>query len=373
MNFPMRVLHVIPGISRDSGGPSRSVQGLVAGLNELCCDASLLSLVPGEKPWVSGVTSFFNGIGIEQVISTKRPDIVHLHGIWDLRLHSCAVACRKNNIPYVIAPRGMLEPWSLKQKWLKKRIARFLYQDFDLKCAAALHATAESEAAHFKDLGFINRCVVSANAVNVPNRKLIHVNKKRSEYRRVLLVSRMHPKKGVMELVECWNVLRPAGWVCELVYTRNGHFEREYEMQVKKRVGQLGLSKSFIFTGPLDDEEKWKAYERGDIFVLPSYSENFGIVVAEALYAGLPVLTTKGTPWGNLESECCGRWVDVGGNQLLNALREMLILSEQQRSEMGMRGRMLVERKYTWRAVARTMMEGYQSIMKSGEGGQDCG
>ena len=376
----MKVLHVIPGLSRESGGPSRSVQGLVAGLHATGIETWLMALVKGEEPWVNGVTHFINGEAFEAVVERIRPDIVHLHCIWSLALHRCAVICRKKNIPYVIAPRGMLEPWSLRQKWLKKRVARFLYQDRDLKCAAALHATAESEAEQFRRLGFKNQVIVSPNGVNVPrsvvSRQSLVVSGER--LRRILFVSRMHPKKGVMELVEAWNklvvsgqLLVASGWVCELVYTVSGDLEREYEAKVKARVKELGLEDRVVFTGALNDDEKWAAYARADVFVLPTYSENFGIVVAEALWAGVPVITTKGTPWGELETAKCGKWIDMpseGSNPsawpaLVAALREMMSLSDDERRQMGANGRRLVEEKYTWGAVVKEMVKGYESVV----------
>ena len=164
----MKILHVITSISKNSGGPARSVQGLVARLNASGVDTWLLTLRHGDEPWIDGVRHFVNGRPIENVLLKVKPDIVHLHGLWCLELHRCAMICRRWSIPYVIAPRGMLEPWSLQQKWLKKRIARWLYQDRDLKCAAALHATAESEAEQFRRLGFKNSIIVSPNGVNVP-------------------------------------------------------------------------------------------------------------------------------------------------------------------------------------------------------------
>ena len=265
----MIVLHVIPGLSRESGGPSRSVQGLVAGLNAAGIETWLMALVKGEEPWVDGVTHFINGEPFEAVVERIRPDIVHLHCIWSPALHRCAVICRRQGIPYVIAPRGMLEPWSLRQKWLKKRVARFLYQDRDLKCAAALHATAKSEAEQFRRLGFKNPVIVSPNGVNVP--KNFEPRNTRNTRKRVLFVSRMHPKKGVLELVEAWGKLVKVkvrgegeeGWVCELVYTVSGEFEREYEAKVKAKVKELGLEEQFIFTGALNDDEKWKAMTSG--------------------------------------------------------------------------------------------------------------
>ena len=372
----MTVLHVILSISRASGGPSRSVQGLVAGLNRAGVEAWLLALRTGNAPWVDGVEHFVNGESFEDVVLQVKPQIVHLHGLWSQALHRCAVICLRWHIPYVIAPRGMLEPWSLKQKWFKKRIARWLYQDWDLKCAAALHATAESEAEQFRKLGFRNPIIVSPNGVNVP--KKFEPRNTQNTRKRVLFVSRMHQKKGVLELVEAFSrlvvsrqSLVVSGWCCELVYTVSGELEREYEAKVKARVKELGLEGQFIFTGALNDDEKWEAYARADLFVLPTYSENFGIVVAEALWAGVPVITTKGTPWTELEERECGKWIDLpeeGSNPsdwpaLQAALTAALEMSDSERREMGVRGRKLVEERYTWDAVVNKMVAGYENIM----------
>ncbi len=384
----------MPGLSRESGGPSRSVQGLVAGLNAAGVKTWLMTLNKGDEPWINGVTHFINGESFEAVVERIRPDIVHLHCIWSPALHRCAAICRRRRIPYVIAPRGMLEPWSLEQKWLKKKIARLLYQDHDLKCAAALHATAASEAEQFRRLGFKNLVIVSPNGVNVPKEWGTGNGGRGTDegIRRVLFVSRMHPKKGVIELVEAWGRLvdsrrnrrlsvardssEPSraqasaeslvvsGWECELVYTVSGETEREYEAKVKAKVKELGLEDQFIFTGALNDEKKWQAYARADIFVLPTYSENFGIVVAEALWAGVPVITTKGTPWQELNERGCGWWVDVSVESLTVALKEAMSLDDVQRREMGARGRALVEEKYTWNAVVKAMVKGYEAILK---------
>ena len=371
----MRVLQIIDQISRDAGGPSRSVQGLVAGLNAAGVETWLLTLNHGDEPWIDGVTRFENGGVFEEVVQRVEPDVVHLHGIWSMALHRCAVVCRRLSIPHVIAPRGMLEPWSLRQKWLKKWIARWLYQDRDLKCAAALHATAESEAEQFRKLGFKNPVIVSPNGVNVPGK--FEPRNTQNTRKRVLFVSRMHPKKGVMEFVEAWRQVVSGGveewrsWNVELVYTVSGELEKEYEAKVKARVKELGLDDQFIFTGALNDEEKWNAYARADLFVLPTYSENFGIVVAEALWAGVPVITTKGTPWKELEDRKCGKWIDLpeeGSNPsdwlaLVSALKVMMSMSDDGRREMGERGRRLVEEKYTWDAVVKAMVKGYEEVL----------
>lgn len=361
----MKVLHVISGISRQSGGPSRSSQGLVAGLNAAGVETYLVALRPGDKPWIEGVDRFEAIDGTDrmpELLSQIKPDIVHIHGIWSLQLHAVAQICRRWNVPYVIAPRGMLEPWSLKQKWLKKRIARFVYQDGDLKHAAALHATAESEAEQFRALGFTNPIIISPNGVNLPKVLPPKTVGREPRARRALFVSRMHPKKGVLELVDAWAKVKPADWCCELVYTVGSGEERAYEQKIRQRVSELGLADQFIFTGKLDDDKKWEAYVRADLFVLPTYSENFGIVVPEALYAGVPVITTKGTPWQDLVYYHCGWWIDLPPTEsLVVALREAISSSELR--VRGENGRRLVNEKYTWDAVCKPMVAGYEAIL----------
>lgn len=390
----MKVLHVISGISRKAGGPSRSSQGLVAALSKAGIDAWIYPF-DGAEPWISRARKFTQTLSTQTL---KHFDVVHIHGIWDTRLHKVAVMCRKAGVLYVIAPRGMLEPWSLKQKWLKKRIARFLYQDRDLKLAAALHATAESEAEQFRRLGFGTKIIISPNGVNVPDCALStkHQALGTDKKRRALFVSRMHPKKGVLELVESWARVKPKSWQCELVYTMNSDEERAYEQKVKDRILALGMSYQdkdgtihcststshfdFLLTGSLDDEKKWEAYGRAELFVLPTYSENFGIVVAEALWAGVPVITTKGTPWGELEECKCGWWIDlpekmveVKGQGLRwtaldFVLREAFEHSDNSNTrtilqEMGRRGHELVENRYTWSAVCDKMVRGYEEVL----------
>lgn len=375
----MKVLHIVSSISRTGGGPSRSVQGLVAGLQAEGVEAYLLAIKPLGEPWVDGV-KYFRCIGkmkwfgvqkdIECAIDEIKPDLIHIHSIWQLMLHFGAAAARKKGVPYIIAPRGTLEKWSLNQKWLKKKIALLTYQGYDLRHAAALHVTADSEEVQCNNLGFHQYKIKSTNGVNLP-KELPIKQKKQGGPRRALFLSRMHKKKGVMELVEAWAKVRSwfraqgleFNWICELVYTKSGSEELAYEAKVKARVEELGLSDQFIFTGPLDDDKKWEAYARADLFVLPTYSENFGIVVAEALWAGVPVVTTKGTPWSDLVSNNCGWWIDTGVESLTSTLQQCLVLSAECLEKMGKNGHNLVERKYTWKAVVGAMKHGYEQLL----------
>ncbi len=309
----------------------------------------------------------------------------------------------------------MLEPWSLKTKWLKKRIARFLYQDRDLKKAAALHATAESEAEQFRRLGFRQPIIISPNGVDIPGEMPPRAH--RADGRKtILFLSRVHPKKGLLELIEAWGKVKGGGagdrgretkqrQSAEAVGSNQGPRKQTNALMnsrtnelldwhveyagpdygghlhaVQKRIKELGVESDFTYLGDLNDLEKWSAYRRADIFVLPTYSENFGIVVAEALAAGVPVITTRGAPWSELEgtygdtvaasrrvkAECgrCGWWIDIGVEPLAEALKEAMRLSDEERRTMGENGRRLVEAKYTWPAIAEQMKAAYEHVLQ---------
>lgn len=364
----MKVLHLISGIGRELGGPSRSVQGLVAALERTGVETWLMSMTPGDRPWMDGVRHFraasrhgYFAAAQEASLALReiRPDLVHLHGIWNLDLHAAARAARKLGVPYVIAPRGSLDAWSLRQKRLKKRLARFVYQDRDLHSAAALHATAAVEVEQFRALGFKNPIFLSPNAVNVPP-SLPPFSQRADGRRRLLFLSRIHIKKGLLNLIEAWGRLRPEGWCVEVVgFNEKGHWD-----DCLRRIRELGIEKDFLYTGPLADNDKWAAYRRADAFVLPTYTENFGIVIAEALYAGIPVLTTKGAPWEDLVTHDAGWWIEIGVEPLIDGLRAIFAADDATRRQMGERGHRLILERYSWAPIAERLRVDYTSLLK---------
>lgn len=121
------------------------------------------------------------------------------------------------------------------------------------------------------------------------------------------------------------------------------------------------------WVGEVDEMAKWDLYGSADLFVLPTFSENFGIVVAEALASGVPVVTTTAAPWGALAEHRCGWWVDVGVEPLAEALREATALSDAARHTMGRRGRALVEERYSWAHVAEQMRTAYGWVTGNGD------
>ena len=367
----MKVLHVIPSISESTGGPARSSQGLVAALERSRIETWLVVFNKRDTPWIDGIQRFKrveqNGYQrrkkeFEQIVDEINPCVIYIHCIWDTASHIASVTARKKKIPYMIAPRGMLESWSLNQKKWKKKLAMFFYQRSDLRQAACLHATAQSEAEQFKRLGFMQKTIILPNGLTRPKTtplRFFHPEGKKI----ILFLSRIHPKKGLLMLVEAVAELKKTslfnGWHVEYAGPDCGHHHEE----VQNCIEFHKLYNEFTYLGSLDDTRKWEAYSRADLFVLPTYSENFGIVIVEALYAGCPVITTQGTPWQELETHQCGKWIDMGVQPLVEALREMMALTDEERFQMGQNGRTLVEQKYTWEGAAKKMRIAYEEII----------
>ena len=176
-------------------------------------------------------------------------------------------------------------------------------------------------------------------------------------------MSRINPKKGLPMLLDAWAKVAPADW--RLVIA--GNDDSNHLSVVERKIRELRLADKVSVAGPLFGEAQETAYRNADLFVLPSYSENFGIVVAEALGYGIPVLTTTGCPWQELQKHNCGWWVEPSPAGIEAGLSEALCIKNEELSSMGVRGRKLVEEKYQWPGIAERMLVFYEWIRNGGK------
>lgn len=176
------------------------------------------------------------------------------------------------------------------------------------------------------------------------------------------MVLAFHVKKGINFLIESIALLKND--LKDYVINIAGEGDENYINELKQLTIQLGIANYIHFIGGVYGEQKWKLFKEADLFILPTHSENFGIVVAEALACGTPVITTQGTPWKELESNHCGWWTAIGTEATTKALKDFLQQTETQLEQMGRNGRKLVEEKYSSQKMAYDMVNLYRKILE---------
>lgn len=365
----MNILHVIKSIDLSYGGPSKSVIDL-SFYQSLSCNVKIVTYNSNNpikrndykgKLEIEFLNSFHDLTKIEKEIKNGKFDIVHYHGIWDFMIHHLSNYCCKKKVPFIISPRGMLEPWSLTQKKIKKRIALFFYQYQDLMKARCIHATSKMEAENIIKLGFNNPITIIPNGIDISEFQVANKSNKNNKST-ILFLSRLHPKKGIEFLIIAWSQLDKTlrqNWQVEIA----GNGDDSYIAFLQGLIFKKGLTSEISIIGEKFDNGKLAAYNRADLFVLPTYSENFGIVVAEALAYGVPVITTKGTPWEELNTHNAGWWIDLGAEPLAATLTKAVQLPRERLWQMGINGRKLVEEKYRIDIVAKQMIALYRWIL----------
>jgi glycosyltransferase involved in cell wall biosynthesis len=240
----------------------------------------------------------------------------------------------------------------------RKKLVWALAQRKALEAAACFHATSMSEAEDIWRAGLTAPVAVIPNGIDIPKVQAL------SGSRTILCLGRIHPKKGIDRLITAWAQLagRYPDWRLRIV----GPSEMGCIEDLQRQVHQLRAPR-VDFDGPLYGEDKLMAYRKAGLFVLPTLNENFGMVVAEALAVGVPVVSTKGAPWQGLVSERCGWWTDHGTAAMEAAIDKALQLSDVERAEMGARGRAWMARDFGWDGIAASMVDVYAWCLGQGD------
>ncbi|HNP84279.1 MAG TPA: glycosyltransferase [Nitrospira sp.] len=333
-------------------------------------ELSLPKRAGGIESATEALTSNLGQLGINVVRSSEesdlkpkwRPDCIHIHGIWSLNLAKRWLFWRTRNVPCVVTPHGMLQPWALTYKRFKKKVAWSLYQRHILNRVSALHTTSTCEASNLKRLGLTTRVETIPWGINIPECQASYQRPLIGKTPRVVLfVGRICPVKGLPMLVEAWGKLRPTGWKVRIV----GPDEAGHRVEVEALVRRANLETEFEFAGAMKGEKLRNAYLDADLFVLPSYSENFGMVVGEALGHACPVIASQGSPWSGLEAHGCGWWPQTSADDFANALRVATTMESAELKRMGQRGQQWIKNDFSWESSARQMVTLYRSLFES--------
>lgn len=368
----MKVLSFISSLDLSSGGPSRSVPMLAKGLAELGVDITLMTVksenmnthaLEGTSAKLKVLTPSFSKKEIANYLADERFDLIQIQSMWDLPYHKVMVEARKLSIPYIVTPRGMLEPWSLSQKKWKKKLAWWLYQRNDVQKSACVFTTAKMEADHVGELGITTSKAIIPNGIETdgyPCKSSVgHVKKQ------VLFLSRIHVKKGIELLFEAWKRIHTDYQDWQLLVIGNG--ETEYIHSLENRVESLGLKDSIKILPPVFGEAKIKVYQESALFCLPSFSENFGMVIAEAMSCGTPVITTTNCPWEILNETNTGWCIDLSVDNLEHALREAMWMDANALYDMGQKASKLIFDNFDYRSITRKTLRLYEWLLNGGE------
>lgn len=357
-------LHVVASTAVISGGEGLAALRYAEEVSSVSCMVTLLSQgMPrkvNEQSSTSGMFEQEFSVSRKNIFSDyrfiwrlcerKRFNLIHLHGMWSPFLAIAALIAYRRDIPLLISPHGCLEPWALRNKYYKKLLAMKVYQGAALRSASLLVATSDQELWNLRNLGYRQPIAVVPNGVDVG---MVTQREAQAEVKTFLFLSRVHPVKGLLDLVEAWALVRQPGWRIVIA----GGDEEGYRAKVEALIRQRGLESDFEFTGFVAGARKQACFAQANVFILPTYSENFGIAIAEALANELPVITTTGAPWSDLVQRRCGWWVEPGIPGISSALVEAMDCVPGELKQMGQRGRQLVLAKYSWGEIGITARE----------------
>jgi glycosyltransferase involved in cell wall biosynthesis len=370
----MRIIQTVASISEEATGPAYSVVRLCEYLIAEGEDTTLAVLdwtpMPSPPRFVKifslgagprrlgrspGMRRWFAEVGRSHSV-----DLIHNHGLWMMPNVYSGSAARRFNIPLVVSPRGALSDWAFYHGSSIKHLFWPLIQRPALAAVACFHATSESEYEAVRRRGFHEPVAVIPNGIDIP----ALVRKRSGACRTLLFLGRLHPSKGLDLLLPAWRAVQDRFPEWRLVIAGPDHGGHLGEMQ--QLAAELRLNR-IEFVGAMLGKDKWRAYQAADLFVLPSYSENFGMTVAEALASGVPAIVSKGAPWKGLTEKKAGWWIDIGVDPLVACLHEALTRTPDALATLGQNGRIWMQREFSWEGVGAMMTCTYQWLSKGGE------
>jgi glycosyltransferase involved in cell wall biosynthesis len=379
----IKVLHVISGIDPRGGGPAEALRGLATAQAAEGMNVRVLAtFAPGDDLGFAAVLQA-RGVTVRLIGPCRGPlcrhpdlataaaetvaaaDIVHVHALWEEIQHQAARAARLSGKPYLIRPCGMLDPWSLRQGRLKKSLYLFWRLRRHLLAAAALHFTSDAERQGTIPLRLNANAIVEPNGIAIAEYAELP---RRGPFRRrwnipaeqpvLLFLGRLHPKKGLDLLLPAFARLTD-----QTVLVVAGPGDEGYRRQLQAEATRLGIAPRVLFTGMLLGEDKLAAFADADLFVLPSYQENFGIAVAESMAAGLPVVISDQV---NIHAEVnaagAGGVVPTDVAALASELSQWVRDAERRRTA-GANARAFALARYDWSNIARRWIGHYEQLI----------
>ena len=373
----MRILHVVPTFfpAVAYGGPIYSLLHLCRNLSDIGCDIRVVTtdangasrLTPGQQgdPALGPLAVHYcrrlgSGMAAPHLLrrvydQSRWADLIHLTAVYNFPTVPTLLVAAMRGKPLVWSPRGTLQRWSGSRRLAAKAL-------WESMCRAvmpqrlALHVTSEQEAAESAPRLGNPPSVSIPNGVEIPPLPSVP---ECNGLLKLLFIGRIDPKKGLDNLISSAILLSRSGFTAwHLTIAGSGH--PSYVESLRKLTSNGGIADKVEFTGHLEGHEKYLAFSHCDVVVVPSHTENFGNVVAEALAHARPVITSRGTPWAEVQARQCGLWIDNTPSSLACAIRQ---IDGGERLAMGERGRAWMTASFSWHVRARQMLALYEHLL----------
>ncbi|NET72554.1 MAG: glycosyltransferase [Sphaerospermopsis sp. SIO1G2] len=390
----MKILQIVPSISLIYGGPSQMILGLSPALAKAGTKVTILTTNTngdsGQESLDVPLNVPIQQDGYEIIYFRCAPfrrykfsvdllkwlknhahnfDIAHLHALYSPVISAAAMICRQQNLPYILRPLGTLDPADLQKKKQLKKLYTALLERANIEGAAAIHFTSEQEANISERFGVNTKDLVIPLGV-VPQQKIDADVKFKlgipEDKTVILFMSRIDPKKGLELLIAALEKLLNQGFDFHFVLAGTNPQDPIYEQKIKSEIENSSLQDYTTVTGFVTGETKIGLLQTADLFVLPSYYENFGIAVAEAMVAGTPVIISDQVHIYQQIIDSESGWVGKTSVESVVDLLTTALSQPQECQRRGLNAQEYAMNNFSWDAIAKQIIRAYQDIINSG-------
>ncbi len=388
----MKILHVINTLSPRYGGPVKACKDLCSSLAHAGKDVTIYTtdlnypmgvrdVVLNQEIKQDGYSLYYFHAQFNSYVfsldffkaiknNIKKFDIVHIHGIYRFPQAITAYFCRKYGLPYIIRPHGSLSPYlfNSKRRKLRKRLYEYLIENRNLNNASAIHYTTEEEMILAKPLGFQSNTFINPISIdlskynNLPVKGLFRRKYNIDNSKKIILYfGRINFVKGLDILISAF--AKTLNRFQNILLIIAGPDNEGYQAQVEEWIKNEKIGTNVIFTGMLMGADILELLKDADIFVLPSYTENFGIAVAEAMACGLPVVVSnKVNIYREVLKARAGIVTNCDSSEISDAFIQLLE-NKKTRSILGNAGIKLVQEKYSPDKVVKNVIKLYNEVL----------
>jgi glycosyltransferase involved in cell wall biosynthesis len=393
----VKILHVIPSMAPRYGGPIHAIpawtreqvkQGHQVTLMTTNIDGRGVLDVPANTPigedgiekWYFALerpkTWYYSG-ALSRTLreQVSRFDIAHIHSIFLWPTTAAAYWCNRRGVPYIIRPAGSLDPVCLAKRYehwfisARSRFKKWAYfntaAQIDLQRASAMHFTSDAEmqaaqALALKPPGFVLPLGITPEAREEKLQTTFEHHRFKGK-KIILFLSRLDPIKGLELLID--GVAKLARSRDDFALVIAGDGPEQYRRELQSRVSACGLDQTTVFAGHVTGCEKWDLFSSAEVFVLPSYHENFGVAVVEAMAAGVPVVISERINiWPDISAAGAGVVTGLDATDIAQALHRLLD-DRPLCLEMGRKGLALTRDRFDWSRIVHELTNIYQRLI----------